>query len=74
MTVLPISFTEALNLTADTKRHLLLGNGFSIALFWDRFSYMSLLENVDFTHFPEARKAFDLLGTTDFEVVIHALH
>ena len=73
MTVLPISFTEALKLTADTKRHLLLGNGFSIALFWDRFGYVSLLENVDFTHFPEARKAFDLLGTTDFEVVIHAL-
>ena len=73
MSVLPISFTKALNLTSDTKRHLLLGNGFSIALFWDRFSYVSLLENADFTHFPEARKAFDLLGTTDFEVVIHAL-
>ncbi len=25
MSVLPISFTKALNLTADTKRHLLLG-------------------------------------------------
>jgi Domain of unknown function (DUF4917) len=73
MSVLPISFTKALNLTADTKRHLLLGNGFSIALFRDRFSYVSLLENADFTHLPEARKAFDLLGTTDFEVVIHAL-
>lgn len=69
----PISFPEALKITAKMKRHLLLGNGFSIALFCDRFSYVSLLEKADFTGFPEARKAFDLLRTTDFEVVIHAL-
>jgi Domain of unknown function (DUF4917) len=73
MSVSPITFTEALNITASTKRHLLLGNGFSISLFRDRFSYVSLLEKADFTALPESRKAFDLLGTTDFEVVIHAL-
>jgi hypothetical protein len=73
MPVSPITFTEALNITASTKRHLLLGNGFSISLFRDRFSYVSLLEKADFTALPESRKAFDLLGTTDFEVVIHAL-
>ena len=33
MSVLPISFTKALNLTADTKRHLLLGNGFQHSTF-----------------------------------------
>jgi hypothetical protein len=68
-----ISFKQALQETAQTKRHLLLGNGFSIALFPDRFHYGSLLDEADFTNFPEARKAFDKLGTTDFEVVIQAL-
>ena len=39
-----ISFKEALTLTASArKRHLLLGNGFSIALQPDIFSYGSLL-------------------------------
>ena len=68
-----ISFEEALSRTAGVKRHLLLGNGFSIALFPKRFSYASLLESTDFSAHPEAREAFKLLGTTDFEVVINAL-
>lgn len=68
-----ISFEQALQETAQTKRHLLLGNGFSIALFPDRFHYGSLLDQADFTGFPEARQAFDELGTTDFEIVIQAL-
>jgi hypothetical protein len=51
----------------------LIGNGFSIALFPNRFSYGSLLDSVDFTACPQARLAFDSLGTTDFEVVIQAL-
>lgn len=68
-----ITFAEALTQTADMKRHLLLGNGFSIAIFPNRFRYGSLLDAADFTNLPQARQAFDLLGTTDFEVVIHAL-
>jgi hypothetical protein len=67
------SFAETLAETDGGRRHLLLGNGFSIALFPDRFRYGSLLEEADFTRCPEVRKAFDQLGTTDFEVVIKAL-
>jgi Domain of unknown function (DUF4917) len=68
-----ITFNQALADTDAGKRHLLLGNGFSIALFPDRFRYGSLLEGADFTAHPEARQAFDQLGTTDFELVINAL-
>lgn len=74
MTVQLLSFDDALAQTVGMKRHLLLGNGFSIALFPDRFRYGSLLEEADFTELAEARQAFDALTTTDFEVVIHALH
>lgn len=68
-----LAFADALAASEDGKRHLLLGNGLSIALFPDRFRYGSLLEEADFSDFPEARHAFDALGTTDFEVVIKAL-
>lgn len=68
-----ISFEQALADTQTVKRHLLLGNGFSISLFPDRFQYGSLLEETNFSDLPEVRKAFDELKTTDFEVVIHAL-
>ena len=68
-----LTFQQALDKTQDIKRHLLLGNGFSIALFPDRFRYGSLLDEADFSAHPQARQAFDALGTTDFEVVIHAL-
>jgi Domain of unknown function (DUF4917) len=67
------TFAQALTETDAGKRHLLLGNGFSIALFPDRFRYGSLLEEADFSNCPNARRAFDRLGTTDFEVVIRAL-
>jgi hypothetical protein len=68
-----IPFSDALTETADLKRHLLLGNGFSIALFPNRFTYGSLLGSVNFTSYPQAKLAFDALSTTDFEVVIQAL-
>jgi len=67
-----IRFDEALAQTDNVKRHILLGNGFGIALFSNRFRYGSLLDAVDFTRFPEARSAFDALGTTDFEIVIQS--
>jgi len=68
-----ISFHHALEETTNIKRHLLLGNGFSIALFPDRFRYGSLLEMADFSDIPEAKVAFEALDTTDFEVVVEAL-
>jgi Domain of unknown function (DUF4917) len=68
-----IKFDQALRDTTNVKRHLLLGNGFSIALFPDRFRYGSLLDQADFSQLPEARAVFDAIGTTDFELAAQAL-
>lgn len=72
-----ISFDEALHKTNGDRRHLLLGNGFSIALFPDRFRYGSLLQQAKddglFDDYPEVVEAFEILETTDFEVVLEAL-
>jgi hypothetical protein len=68
-----ISFQEALKRTNNERRHLFLGNGFSMALFPDIFSYVRLLDSADFTSIPEAKSIFRILNTTDFEVVIEAL-
>jgi hypothetical protein len=48
-----IDFATALAQTDDVKRHLLMGNGFSIALFPNRFSYVSLLDSVDSRLIPK---------------------
>jgi hypothetical protein len=55
------------------KRHLLLGNGFSIACRPDIFIYRKLFEMANFSTSPSAKLAFDALGTTDFERVIKSL-
>jgi hypothetical protein len=68
-----IAFAQALNETAGLRRHLLLGNGFSIALFPNRFRYGSLFEEIDFTQAPVLRQVFAELATQDFEVAIKAL-
>jgi len=69
-----LTFQQALEDSADcAKRNLLLGNGFSIACEPDIFHYGSLFGQADFSAIPEARRAFDVLGTQDFEVVIRAL-
>jgi Domain of unknown function (DUF4917) len=55
-------------------RHLLLGNGFSIACRPDCFTYGALLDEADFSGAStNVRVIFDLLGTVDFEKVIEAL-
>jgi len=52
----------------------MLGNGFSIACRPDIFVYGKLFERADFSKLSaSARKAFDALGTSDFEKVIKAL-
>jgi hypothetical protein len=56
-----------------TKRHLLLGNGFSIACRADIFHYGSLFAQADFSAAPEVVSVFDALHTQDFEAAIHAL-
>ena len=59
-----LTFQEALAESQwFTKRHVLLGNGFSIACRPDIFLYGKLYEQADFTRLsPTAKKAFEALG------------
>lgn len=69
-----VSFDDAIAESAKfKKRHLLLGNGFSIACRPKIFTYGSLFEQADFSKLPEIPKLFEALKTTDFERVIKAL-
>lgn len=70
-----VTFQEALEVTSgESRRHLLLGNGFSRACRDDIFAYNALFEQAFFDDLsPTARHAFDALDTTDFEVVMRAL-
>lgn len=70
-----LTFQEAIEDSKNaTKRHLLLGNGFSIACRPNIFTYGKLIEQADFSKVSEtAIRAFDALGTQDFERVIKAL-
>jgi len=69
-----ISFQDGLGRsTNESKRYLLLGNGFSTALFRDIFSYNSIREEADFSSHTELAGIFDQIGTSDFEKVIRAM-
>jgi len=69
-----LSFDQALDKAKDTKtKHLMLGNGFSMALMPNIFSYGSLLDKAESQLSPFLRSSFDALDTTDFEVVMNAL-
>lgn len=72
-----VSFQTALEMAGQyKKRHLLLGNGFSIACNPSIFTYRSLYDQALETHFlaiPEAARMFGVFDTKDFEVVIRAL-
>lgn len=69
-----VSFEQALALSSAYKsRHLLLGNGFSIACVPDIFRYDSIFRQADFTSTPHLEKVFALLSTTDFEFVVNSL-
>jgi hypothetical protein len=70
-----VTFETALAHVPDGKRpHLLIGNGFSRACRDDIFAYTALFQRADFGKLsPLARKSFDILRTTDFEVVMRAL-
>ena len=68
------SFEDAIkDSDACSKRHLLLGNGFSIACFPDIFHYGSIFGAADFSKNPRLEKVFSALGTEDFEVAIRHL-
>lgn len=66
------SFEDCLK-RAGARKHILLGNGFSIALKPDIFSYGSLYSKADFTTVPHAAEVFKALATQDFEAVIRLL-
>jgi hypothetical protein len=70
-----ITFAEALAKSKPyPRRHLVLGNGFSIACKRDIFAYRALFEQAKFEDAqPLTRRAFDVLGTSDFEEVMRAL-
>ncbi|QII37366.1 DUF4917 family protein [Rouxiella badensis] len=70
-----ISFSDALQRSeSQSKRHLLLGNGFSIACRPNIFSYGRLFEQADFSQLPaSAHQVFRHLNTEDFEKVISIL-
>lgn len=55
------------------KRHLILGNGFSIGCRASVFHYSSLFGEADFSAIPEVSAVFEVLNTQDFEVAIRAL-
>lgn len=69
-----MTFAEAIaDSEQHSKRHLMLGNGFSIGCRADIFHYASLYGEADFSAIPEAKQVFEALETQDFEVAIGAL-
>ncbi len=70
-----IPFKEALELAGSGKKHLMLGNGSSIALRPEIFTYNTLFERVRELNrlSREMADVFARLGTTDFEMVIKTL-
>ena len=69
-----LAFDEALKAAEQYgKKHLLLGNGFSIACKPDIFAYGSLFEEAKKTMSKELAAIFDAMGTQDFEDVVRAL-
>ena len=70
-----LTFQQALTESQQfSRRHVLLGNGFSIACRPDIFLYGKLYEQANFSKLsPTAKKAFEALETQDFERVIKAL-
>jgi hypothetical protein len=74
MTIKILSFEQALKKSESYgKRHLVLGNGFSIACKPDIFAYGSLFQEAKKTMSKELAAIFAAMGTQDFEEVIRAL-
>jgi Domain of unknown function (DUF4917) len=71
-----LSFKDALGVAAavHANRHLLLGNGFSIACRPDCFTYGRLLDEADLSKLSiDGLALFTSEGTTDFEGIINSL-
>ena len=69
-----MTFEDALKkANRENRQHVLLGNGFSIALEPDIFRYEALYNNANFSSVPNAREIFEALETHDFEQVLRVL-
>ena len=68
-----ISFEKAINESKGSTRHLLLGNGFSIACFKDKFSYTSLRKEANLEEHSRIIGVFNDAKTNDFEKIIKLL-
>lgn len=70
-----LTFQKAIENSSKYTRHVLLGNGFSIACKPNIFVYGRLFEQADFSKLSaSARNAFSILETEDFEKVINILN
>ena len=69
------SFDEVKEIISRRKIpvNLLLGNGFSVGAFPNKFSYESIFKNADFSGHELLKKVFERLETHDFEKVISYL-
>lgn len=68
-----LTFEQCMEIASSArskKRHLVLGNGFSVDLFPDIFNYKTLSENIDSENIKELFTAID---TPDFEFVMRRL-
>ncbi len=69
-----LDFSQAIKEIDQYKhKHLMLGNGFSISLRPDIFTYGSLLDSANFDKAPHIKDLFKNIGTQDFELVIKHL-
>lgn len=64
------TFNECIDLAGTSKKHLMLGNGFSVALFPKIFNYKTLAENIES---ERINALFEAIDTHDFEFVMRRL-
>lgn len=64
------TFKHCVELAGTKKKHLMLGNGFSVALFPEIFNYKTLAENIES---ERINMLFDAIDTHDFEFVMRRL-
>lgn len=64
------TFEECIALAGTAKKHLMLGNGFSVSLFPKIFNYKTLAENIES---ERINMLFDAIDTHDFEFVMRRL-
>ena len=65
-----LSFEDAVASAAAGKKHLMLGNGFSVALFPNIFNYKTLAENIES---ERIKQLFEAIDNNDFEFVMRRL-